>query len=93
MPRCIHLEERELALLREMLRRVYQLDAQTAIVGADGPMMPGAGLTQRVHPAIMEARSGALTTRIQPSHAGTAQAEDYPSIKQKRSSRPQGGQG
>lgn len=50
------LEEHELALLREMVRTVDQLDDLAAIVDAEGTMVPGPALTRRVHPAIVEAR-------------------------------------
>lgn len=50
------LEEHELALLREMVRTVDALDRLAAIVAAEGDMAPGPGLTQRVHPAHVEAR-------------------------------------
>lgn len=50
------LEQHEVALLREMVRTVDLLDDLAAIVAAEGTMVPGPGLTQRVHPAIVEAR-------------------------------------
>jgi hypothetical protein len=50
------LEEHELALLREMVRTVDQLDDLAAIVAKDGLMAPGPGLAERVHPAVVEAR-------------------------------------
>jgi hypothetical protein len=50
------LEEHELALLREMVRTVDALDRLAEIVAAEGDMVPGPALTQRVHPAHVEAR-------------------------------------
>jgi hypothetical protein len=49
-------EEHELALLREMVRTVDKLDELAAVVDRDGVMVPGPGLTTRVHPALVEAR-------------------------------------
>lgn len=51
------LEQHEIALLREMARTVDTLDELAAIVANEGAMVPGPGLTQRVHPAIVEARA------------------------------------
>lgn len=50
------LEEHETALLVEMVRTVDLLDALAAVVATEGVMVPGPALTQRVHPAIVEAR-------------------------------------
>jgi phage terminase small subunit len=50
------LEEHELALLREMTRTVDQLDDLAAVVAKDGLMVRGPRLTERVHPAVVEAR-------------------------------------
>lgn len=50
------LEEHELALLREMVRTVDLLDDLDAAVRRDGLMVPGNGLSTRVHPAAVEAR-------------------------------------
>lgn len=50
------LEEHELALLREMVRTVDLLDELEARVREDGLMVTGPALTQRVHPAAVEAR-------------------------------------
>ncbi|WP_336208223.1 hypothetical protein [Nonomuraea sp. LPB2021202275-12-8] len=50
------LEEHELALLREMVRTVDLLDELDEAVHADGLMVTGPGLQQRVHPAAVEAR-------------------------------------
>jgi hypothetical protein len=50
------LEEHEAALLREMVRTVDQLDELAAIVERDGLVVRGPGLTDRVHPAAIEAR-------------------------------------
>lgn len=50
------LEQHETALLIEMCRTVDLLDDLAAIVAAEGTMVPGPGLTMRVHPAIVEAR-------------------------------------
>ncbi|MBB6351865.1 hypothetical protein FHU36_008448 [Nonomuraea muscovyensis] len=50
------LEEHELALLREMVRTVDLLDSLNDAVYADGLMVSGPGLQQRVHPAAIEAR-------------------------------------
>jgi hypothetical protein len=50
------LEEHELALLREMVRAVDHLDDLAAVVAKDGLMVPGPGMTERVHPAVVEAR-------------------------------------
>ncbi len=54
------LEEHELALLREMVRTVDLLDDLAAAVDRDGLMVPGPGLTQRVHPAAVEARQARI---------------------------------
>ncbi len=54
------LEEHEAALLKEMVRTVDLLDELTAIVEHDGYMVPGPGLTPRVHPAVTEARQARL---------------------------------
>lgn len=45
------LEEHELALLREAVRTVDQLDQLAAVVAEDGPMVDG-----KVHPALTESR-------------------------------------
>ena len=45
------LDEHELALLRESVRTVDQLDALAEIVAADGPMLDG-----KMHPALVESR-------------------------------------
>jgi hypothetical protein len=50
------LEEHELALLREMTRIVDRLDLLAAEVAADGVVVRGPGLTERAHPALVEAR-------------------------------------
>lgn len=50
------LEEWEMAILRELVRTVDQLDELAAIVATEGMMAPGPGLTTRVHPALTEAR-------------------------------------
>jgi terminase small subunit-like protein len=50
------LEQHELELLKEMCRTVDQLDDLAAIVAADGLMVRGPGLAERVHPAVVEAR-------------------------------------
>jgi hypothetical protein len=50
------LEEHEAALLKEMVRTVDQLDVLAAIVERDGLVVRGPGLTDRVHPAAVEAR-------------------------------------
>lgn len=54
------LEEHELALLREMVRVTDRLDELQATVDRDGLMVPGPGLTSRVHPAAVEARQLAI---------------------------------
>ena len=50
------LEEHETALLREMCRTVDKLDELAEAVDRDGVMVPGPGLTVRVHPALVESR-------------------------------------
>ena len=50
------LEEHELALLKEMVRTVDQLDGLHRIAERDGLLVPGPALTNRVHPAVVEAR-------------------------------------
>jgi hypothetical protein len=50
------LEEHELALLREMVRTVDQLDQLQAIIDRDGLLVTGQGLGKKVHPAVVEAR-------------------------------------
>ncbi|WP_225993956.1 hypothetical protein [Actinomadura rudentiformis] len=50
------LDEHEMALFREMVRTVDLLDELDDQVRQDGLMVPGPGLTQRVHPAAVEAR-------------------------------------
>jgi terminase small subunit-like protein len=54
------LEEHELALLREMVRTVDQLDQLQAAVDRDGLVVRGQGLAQRVHPAAVEARQARI---------------------------------
>jgi hypothetical protein len=54
------LEEHELALLREMVRTVDLLDGLAEQVRSDGLMVPGPGLTMRVHPAAVEARQARI---------------------------------
>ena len=55
------LEEHEMALLREMVRSVDQLDALQALVDRDGPMVTGPAMAKRVHPALIEARQLRIT--------------------------------
>lgn len=51
------LDEHELALLREAVRLVDRCDALAAILDAAGTLLaPGPGLTERAHPALVEAR-------------------------------------
>lgn len=50
------LEEHEMALLREMVRTVDVLDELDATVRREGLMVPGPGLSPRVHPGVVEAR-------------------------------------
>jgi|GEM_PF-436140 len=50
------LEEHEAALLREMVRTVDALDQLQEAVDSDGLVVAGPGLSQRVHPAAVEAR-------------------------------------
>jgi hypothetical protein len=50
------LEEHELALLREMVRTVDQLDALQTITERDGLLVASQGLGRKVHPAMVEAR-------------------------------------
>ena len=54
------LEEHELALLREMVRTVDELDALAGAVDRDGLMVAGPGLAKRVHPAAVEARQARI---------------------------------
>lgn len=49
------LEEHELALLREAVRTVDQLDALADVVAAEGPVID-AKAGPRAHPALVEAR-------------------------------------
>lgn len=55
------LDEHELALLREAVRTVDQLEALTAIVEAEGVMVSTASGERKVHPALTEARQLRLT--------------------------------
>jgi hypothetical protein len=55
------LEQHELALLRELVRCVDQLDELQAVVERDGLMVRGPGLSDRVHPAAIEARQLRIT--------------------------------
>lgn len=50
------LEEHEMALLREAVRAVDQLDELAAIVRSEGIVVVNPGGGQRVHPAQVEAR-------------------------------------
>lgn len=49
------LDEHEMAMLRETVRTVDQLDALAAIVAAEGPMV-SSPQGPRVHPALVESR-------------------------------------
>jgi hypothetical protein len=50
------LEEHEMALLREMVRTVDQLDGLAATLEAEGLIVRGQGLAPKAHPALVEAR-------------------------------------
>lgn len=49
-------EEHEAALVREMVRTVDTIAALEEQVRRDGIVLPGPGLSRRVHPAVAEAR-------------------------------------
>ena len=54
--KAYELEEHEAALLREMVRTVDQLDELHRVIERDGLVVRGPGLTDRIHPAAIEAR-------------------------------------
>ena len=53
------LEEHEVALVRALVRQVDRLDALEDLITAEGLMLTGHG-TQKVHPAVVEARQSAI---------------------------------
>ena len=53
------LEQHEVALVTALVRQVDRLDALEDLITAEGLMLTGHG-TQKVHPAVVEARQSAI---------------------------------